>query len=144
MLLVSLCWRGCRIPEVLSVLVSHCFPLSLHMSCCAMVCPPFRSLVSIGFLMSPDMCACVGWYVAFPRSCLLLSAIVLSQLVSHLVSFHACLCGGWSHSIFFAKNLFFYWFLMLSHVFDPVPQNTSGIHPLFGACGGLILFVVCY
>ena len=71
----------------------------------------------------PQICACVGWCVACPRSCVLLSAIVLSQFVSYLVSqlvpLHVSLSGVVSFCILLCKQCIFSGseFLMLSDVF---------------------------
>ena len=99
-----------------SVLVSSCettFPVLDGVS-------PFRDLVS---------------------SCLLLSAIVLSQLVSlspNLSLFMFPFVGG-GLILHVSPNSVLLAILSVSHVFDTVPRNTSGIHPLFGICGAVIL-----
>ena len=73
------------------------------------------------------MCACVGWYVRLPKALSPLSpSVSVSSFLSQLVSLLVSLYGGRSHFTFFpGEYTGNQGFLMLSHVFDPVPQNMS-------------------
>ena len=88
--------RCVRLPEVLSLLVTRCFPLCVLRS-------PSRGLVSPYLRLWPivsHMCACVGWWAHLPE--------VLPPLICHFFP-HACLC--WST---FPRSCF-----LLSPIFSP-------------------------
>ena len=127
-LVSHICACVVRLPQVLSPLVSHCLPT--YVCLCWMACSPSRGLVSpclrlspivsncgtcvpvlegvFAFprsclpIVSPRVCACVGWCVylrkfLFPLVFHCLPMLPIALIVSHCLplSPHMCACVGW-------------------------------------------------
>ena len=104
--------RCVRLPKVLSLLVTRCFPLCLLRS-------PSRGLVSPCLRLWPivsHMCACVGWWAQLPE--------VLPPLVCHFCP-HACLC--WST---FPRSCFLLSHMCACSVWLPLTASPQMVHPL--------------
>ena len=124
-----------RFSEVLSFLVSHCLPLSPHVRACGGWCvrlPEVLSLLVSLFPLSPSLSPSLS--PGLSPSLLPSSSPILSP--SSSLFLFPFVAGGLI--LHFSPNSVCLRFLMLSHVFEPVPQNTSWIHPLFGVYGGVI------
>ena len=128
-----------------------------------MVCLPSRGLVSPCLSSSPSLSqlvsdlvsqlvshlvsqlvlllvSFVGWCVLDPNTCTPIGCFL------HLSSRHLALRQSkrnrkktWS-GLRHLLQTFSRFLSLLFHVFDPAPQNTFWIHPLFGVYGGVIFF----
>ena len=152
-------WRV-RLPEV-----SSCLPLSPFLFPCVGWCVHLPEALSqlVSQLVSQFVSRLVsfsggGFILNFSANSVLLAALNAflrcppwcrmvcpssRGLVSHLVPL--LVFFGWFHfgfspsSVLLGPNRGSWWFLNVSHAFEPVPQNTSWIHPLFGVYGGVML-----